>query len=60
MKAIVYHKYGSPDVLLCEEIEKPVVGDSQVLIKVRAAGVNPLDAGELKGAVPRATHLWLK
>jgi NADPH:quinone reductase-like Zn-dependent oxidoreductase len=56
MKAIVYHNYGSPDVLLCEEIEKPVVGESQVLIKVRAAAVNPLDAGELKG-VPYLARL---
>jgi NADPH:quinone reductase-like Zn-dependent oxidoreductase len=49
MKAIVYHSYGSPDVLHCEEIGKPTVGDSKVRIKVRAAGLNPLDAGELKG-----------
>src|SRR2546421_12582523 len=43
MKAIVYHKYGSPDVLQCEEIEKPTPGDDEVLIKVRAASVNPVD-----------------
>jgi NADPH:quinone reductase-like Zn-dependent oxidoreductase len=49
MKAIVYHRYGSPDVLQREEIEKPVTGDHQVLIKVRAASVNPMDCGELKG-----------
>jgi len=49
MKAIVYHGYGSPDVLRCEEIDQSPLGDSQVLIKVHAAGVNPLDAGELKG-----------
>src|SRR5215472_842668 len=49
MKTIVYHRYGSPDLLRCEEIEKPVPGDHQVLIKVRAASVNPMDRGELKG-----------
>ena len=43
MKAIVYRRYGSPDVLKCEEIEKPTAGDNEVLIKVRAASVNPLD-----------------
>ncbi len=43
MKAIVCRKYGSPDVLKCEEIEKPTAGDDEVLIKVRAASVNPRD-----------------
>ena len=49
MKAIVCYTYGSPDVLQLAEIEKPVPGDNEVLIKVRAASVNPLDLGELKG-----------
>jgi NADPH:quinone reductase-like Zn-dependent oxidoreductase len=49
MKAIVYYNYGSPDVLQYEEIEKPAPEDTEVLIKVRAASVNPLDLGELKG-----------
>lgn len=43
MKAIVYRDYGSPDVLKCEEVEKPTAGDDEVLIKVRAASVNPID-----------------
>jgi NADPH:quinone reductase-like Zn-dependent oxidoreductase len=43
MKAIVYYKYGSPVVLKCEEIEKPTAGDNEVLIRVRAASVNPVD-----------------
>jgi NADPH:quinone reductase-like Zn-dependent oxidoreductase len=43
MKAIVYYDYGSPDVLRCEEIAKASAGDNGVLIKVRAASVNPLD-----------------
>jgi NADPH:quinone reductase-like Zn-dependent oxidoreductase len=43
MKAIVYHSYGSPDVLKCEEIEKQTAGDDEVVIKAHAASVNPLD-----------------
>jgi NADPH:quinone reductase-like Zn-dependent oxidoreductase len=43
MKAIVYHDFGSPDVLRLEEVEKPVPNDNQVLVKVRAASVNPYD-----------------
>lgn len=49
MKAIVYRKNGPPDVLTCEEIDKPVVRDQEVLIKVHAAAVNPLDYHVLKG-----------
>jgi len=49
MKAIVYSKYGSPDVLRCEEIEKPTAGDDEVLLKVYAASANPLDWHLMKG-----------
>jgi len=49
MKAIVYHDYGPPDVLQLEEIEKPVAADNEVLIKVRAASVNPLDWHFMRG-----------
>jgi NADPH:quinone reductase-like Zn-dependent oxidoreductase len=49
MKAIVYYNYGPPDVLKCEEIEKPAIGDHEVLIKVHAASVNPLDWRLMRG-----------
>jgi NADPH:quinone reductase-like Zn-dependent oxidoreductase len=40
MKAIVQHGYGSPDVLELEEVDRPVVEDDQVLVRVRAASVS--------------------
>jgi NADPH:quinone reductase-like Zn-dependent oxidoreductase len=49
MKAIVYYRYGSPDVLKCEEIEKPTPADDEVLIKVRSASVNPYDWHFMRG-----------
>jgi len=49
MRAIVYNSYGSPDVLQCQEVEKPTAGDDQVLVKVRAASVNPLDWHYMRG-----------
>ncbi len=49
MQTIVCRRYGSPDVLRCEEIEKPTPGDNEVLIEVRAAAVNPLDWHLIRG-----------
>ncbi|MDQ3197962.1 MAG: NAD(P)-dependent alcohol dehydrogenase, partial [Verrucomicrobiota bacterium] len=49
MKAIVYCDYGSPEVLRLEEVATPVPTDDQILVKVRAAGVNPLDWHYLRG-----------
>ena len=43
MKAVLHCEYGGPEVLKVEEVEKPVPNDNQVLVKVRAAAVNPLD-----------------
>ena len=49
MKAIVYTKYGSPDVLSLEEVEKPTPKDDEVLIKIRAASINSWDWDLLRG-----------
>jgi NADPH:quinone reductase-like Zn-dependent oxidoreductase len=50
MKAIVYCEYGSPDAVKLEDVEKPVPNDNQVLIKVRAASLNALDAYMIRDA----------
>src|SRR5437879_6050922 len=49
MKAIVHRCYGSADVLKFEDIEKPIAADDQVLVKVHAASVNPLDWHYMRG-----------
>jgi NADPH:quinone reductase-like Zn-dependent oxidoreductase len=56
MKAILYYNYGSPDVLKYEDIEKPAPGDNEVLIKVLAASVNPLDWRLMRGT-PRIIRI---
>lgn len=43
MKAIVYTKYGSPDVLHLQEVKKPTLNEDQVLVKVNAASINASD-----------------
>jgi NADPH:quinone reductase-like Zn-dependent oxidoreductase len=60
MKAIVYHRYGSPDVLRLEDVPKPAVRDGDVLVRVRAAAVNPLDWHLLRGKpyIVRPTSGW--
>ena len=50
MKAILFTEYGSPDVLQFKDVEKPVPGDNEVLIKVYAASANPLDWHSMRGA----------
>lgn len=52
MKAIVYCEYGGPEVLTLVDVEKPVPNDDQVLIKVRAASLNFIDPGLMRGPWP--------
>src|SRR5687767_15814962 len=49
MKAIVQDRYGSAAVLESGDIETPEIGDDQVLLRVRAAGVNPADWAIMSG-----------
>jgi NADPH:quinone reductase-like Zn-dependent oxidoreductase len=49
MKAIVYTKYGGPEVLQIKEVEKPLPNDDEVLVKVHAVSLNDWDFGLLQG-----------
>ncbi len=49
MKAIVYHNYGSPDVLKLEDVKKPIPTDDEVLIKIHAVSINGSDREGLIG-----------
>ena len=49
MKAFVYEKYGSPDVLQIKEVTKPVSADDQILIKIHGVSINGSDRENLIG-----------
>jgi NADPH:quinone reductase-like Zn-dependent oxidoreductase len=49
MKAVLIHETGGPDVLRYEEVDRPEPGDGEVLIRVRAVSVNPIDWKRRRG-----------
>src|SRR6266436_24589 len=52
-KAVRYDGFGGMDVLRVEEVERPMPGDGQVLVRVKAAGINPSEAAIRTGAVAK-------
>lgn len=52
MKAVRIHSYGEPEVMVLEDVPRPVAGAGEALIRVRAAGVNPIDYKVRDGTVP--------
>ena len=50
MRAMTYRHYGPPDVLECVEVATPEPADNEVLVRVRAASVNPLDWHFMRGS----------
>lgn len=57
MKAIIYTKYGSPDVLQLTEVPKPVPRQNEVLVKIHAASINSWDWDMIKGK-PYIVRMW--
>jgi len=52
MKAIRVHEYGEPEVMRLEEVRDPILGEGEVLVKVHAIGVNPVDTYFRSGNYP--------
>ncbi len=58
MKAIMFTKYGPPDVLQLREVEKPAPNDGEVLVEIHAASANPADYHRMRGGLARLVG-WL-
>ncbi len=59
MKAVVLHEYGGPGKLIYEDVDDPVAGEGQVLIRVSASSVNPVDYKLRSGALQQYMPLEL-
>ncbi|MGE5258031.1 MAG: NADP-dependent oxidoreductase [Hyphomicrobiales bacterium] len=61
VKAVRIHRFGGPEVITCEELSRPLPGEGQVTVRVKAAGVGPWDAWVRAGrsALPQPLPLIL-
>jgi NADPH:quinone reductase-like Zn-dependent oxidoreductase len=59
MKAIRIHRFGGPEVLELDDVPAPQPGDNEVLVRIRAASVNPVDYKIRRGTVPWVTREML-
>jgi NADPH:quinone reductase-like Zn-dependent oxidoreductase len=59
MKAVVLHEYGGPDKLKYEDVDDPVAGEGEVLVRVTASSVNPIDYKLRSGAMKQYMPLEL-
>ncbi|MFE3846190.1 alcohol dehydrogenase catalytic domain-containing protein [Thermoplasmatota archaeon] len=57
MKAVVYEKYGSPEVHQLKEVEKPVPNENGILVKIHASAINSSDSTLTRGK-PFLGRLW--
>lgn len=60
MQAMVYDEYGAPDVLRLEDVERPSIGDGDVLVRVHASSVNSWDKDNLQGALANRLELGMR
>jgi len=59
MRAVRYHEHGGPEVLQVEDVPRPEAGDDELLVRVEAAGVNPVDTYFREGAYPLPELPWI-
>ena len=57
MKAIRVHQFGGPEVLQCEDVERPVAAEGEVVVRIEAAGINPVEAYIRTGTYARKPAL---
>jgi NADPH2:quinone reductase len=59
MRAVRYHEHGGPEVLQVEDVPRPEAGHGELLVRVEAAGVNPVDTYFREGAYPLPGLPWI-